>query len=129
MGNPSNWISELKYVDFGVFEIFFWKIIYFRWKNEKKKILLILFVPKRSKTDTRQNLLLFLPHKPIRAGKTGQIRDFRPFSVIFGDFHLGPILGGTTSPNCHFLPGIWKYDVWSPSGCIELIVKPVGHTH
>ena len=64
MGNPSDWISELKWEAFGVFEIFFWKIIDFRVKNEKKNFL-IIFDSECPETDMSHKLLLFLLYKLI----------------------------------------------------------------
>ena len=65
MGNPSNWVSELRKVDFGLFEIFFEKSCIFGEKT-KKKNLLILFASECPKTHPRHKLPLFLSHKPIK---------------------------------------------------------------
>ena len=72
MGNPSNWIFELKKVDFGVFKKIFWKIIDFQAKT-KKKILLILFASECPETCPGHKFMLFLPHKPIQRVKMAKI--------------------------------------------------------
>ena len=127
MGNPSNWISEPKKGDFSLFKKKFWKIMDFRWKPEKKN-LLILFVPECPETHFRHNLKLFLPYTSIKRGKTGQIWHFLRFLVIFGDFRFWPNLGGIARPNGHFQPWIWKFNVWSTSGCPWLIPDSAEHT-
>ena len=68
MVNPSNLIFELRNRDFGVFEIFFSKIIDLQGKNEKKN-LLILFASECLKTCSGHKFILFLPHKPIQWDK------------------------------------------------------------
>ena len=63
---------------FRVFKKNFRKIMVFQAKT-KKKILFILFVPKRPKTHCRHNLLLFLPYKPIKTSKQAQTCHFWHF--------------------------------------------------
>ena len=75
MGKPSKWISEPKKGDFSLFKKNSEKSWIFSEKP-KKKILLILFVPKCPETRFRHNLQLFLPYKSIKRGKTGQIWHF-----------------------------------------------------
>ena len=120
MGNPSDWISELKWEAFGVFEIFFWKIIDFRVKNEKK-IFLILYASERPETDMSHKLLLFLLYKLIKTGIKGQNGQFLAYLVIFGHLYARPNWGGIERSNGHFLPWIWKFNVWSTPGCIQFI--------
>ena len=79
MGSPSQWISgPLKWY-FRRFEKKIRKIIDFQPKF-LFYFFMIIFVPKRSQTDFRQNLLLFLPFKPIKTGRK------QPKQSIFGLF-------------------------------------------
>ena len=110
MGNPSDWISELKWEAFGVFEKFFWKIIDFRVKNEKKKFL-IIFDSECPETDMSHKLLLFLLYKLIKTGIKGQNGQFLAYLVIFGHLYARPNWRGTERLNGHFLVWIWKFNV------------------
>ena len=68
MGNPSNWISELKKVDFRIFQIFSENQGFFE-KKRKKKVLLVLFVSEWTENRSRHTLQLFSSYKPIKTGK------------------------------------------------------------
>ena len=68
--------SKRPFFDF--FKIFFEKSWFFRRKT-KKFFLLILFGPKRPKTCSRHNFLLFLWYEHIKMG-------FAAFLTVFGNF-------------------------------------------
>ena len=78
MGNLSNWIFEVKKVDFRPLDFFPEKSWIFRQKTENI-FLLILFVPKRPETHSRHDLLLFLPYKSIKMCKKAIFSKFWPF--------------------------------------------------
>ena len=71
MGNPSNWISELKKGDFWVFEDFFFQNHDFQAKNGKK-----YFSNKISsecpKTCSGHKFMLFLPYQPFKGVETAK---------------------------------------------------------
>ena len=102
MGNPSNWVSELRKVDFGLFEIFFEKSCIFGEKT-KKKFLLILFALECPETDMSHKLQLFLLYKLIKTGIKGQNGQFLAYLVIFGHLYARPNSRGTERLNGHFL--------------------------
>ena len=124
--HPTGFLSSKKWI-LGCFKIFCEKSWFFGTKI-KFFFSLILFVPKPPETHFRHNLQWFLPYKSSKTSKQAQKRHFWLFLVIFGDFHRGLNLSCSASPKCRFRPGMWKYDVWSPPGCPQLIGKPVGHT-
>ena len=105
MGNSSNWISDLKKVDFRQFQFFFQKIMVFQGKNEIF-FSLILFVPKPAETNFRHNLHIFLPYKPVKTYKKAEKWHFWLILVIFGDFHCGLNLRCIAAPKWTFDPRI-----------------------
>ena len=70
MGNPSNWISELKTWDFWVLEIFFQKNHEFEAKNEKK--IINNFASECPKNCLGHKLMLFLPYQPFKGVETAK---------------------------------------------------------
>ena len=99
---------------------FFLKNYWFSGEKRKKKNL-ILFASERPQTDMSHKLLLFLLYKLIKTGIKGQNGQFLAYLVIFGHLYTRQNWGGIERPNGHFLPWIWKFNVWSTPGCIWLI--------
>ena len=115
MGSPSQWISGPLKRYFRLFEKKFRKIIDF----QPKKIFyffIIFFVPKRSKTNFRQNFNFFSLFKLIKAEKTGHFGHFLSLLAFFGVLCLRPNLRCRATLDCHFLTWIWKFSVKCPSG-------------
>ena len=110
MENPSNQVSELKKVDFKPFEIFFWKIMVFGGKNEKK-IFINTFCPEMSQNVFQTWFAVIFIIPAHQNGQNGIFDDFRSILVIFSGYHKIPNLGGCVSPKLTFLAwiGLFRY--------------------
>ena len=102
MGNPLEWIPEVKKEVFRIFEIFFWKIMDFQWKKWKlikngRKI------PKKFKNFSRHNFLLFSSYEHIETRFGPFLSIFGPFSSFLGYLLRGPIQVVQTKKNLLFL--------------------------
>ena len=119
MGNPSDWIPEVKKAIFWFFQKFFRKIMVFQAKNEKKNFINTFW--------SKMSQNLFHTYFPIifmiwahQNGICGIFDSFWQFFVVFTIPPSESNLGGSYKPEWAFQPKFWFYTFNSMSGYHKL---------